>query len=420
MGRPIGSKWVYRLKRNACGEIVKYKSRLVAKGFSEILGQSFMADEVYAPVVSYDTLRAMLSIANQKGWDLHQADISNAYLQSVLPRSQYMVQPKGFEVKGENGEELVCKLQRGLYGTKSGGFHWNKTFTDFMKSIGFEQLTGDTCFKLNPGLAADLATDHVPPPEGEIWVAAYADDLSIASSNKDIYQWFIKLLGNRFPINASESGELDWILSMKVQRDREKGTLKLTQAAAIEKLYMGMGLDGPNARARVVTPMSTERLTKVSEPEFAKEDFDYLSILGSVLHINMLTRPEISFAVNSLTRHASCPGLAHAKALRRLVKYLYDTRHLGVTYYRDHQNCHPEVFESGMHLLTTPNNHMELFADSDYAQDYTRRSTSGMVVMLNGGRSRGRPSSRRAAPNPLPRQTLSRQPRLSRRPCTSS
>ena len=283
MGRPIGSKWVYRLKRNACGEIVKYKSRLVAKGFSEILGQSFMADEVYAPVVSYDTLRAMLSIANQKGWDLHQADISNAYLQSVLPRPQYMVQPKGFEVKGENGEELVCKLQRGLYGTKSGGFHWNKTFTDFMKSIGFEQLTGDTCFhKLNPGLAADLATDHAPPPEGEIWVAAYVDDLSIASSNKDIYQWFIKLLGNRFPINASESGELDWILSMKVQRDREKGTLKLTQAAAIEKLYMGMGLDGPNARARVVTPMSTERLTKVSEPEFAKEDFDYLSILGSV------------------------------------------------------------------------------------------------------------------------------------------
>ena len=255
-----------------------------------------------------------------------------------------------------------------------------------MKSIGFEQLTGDTCFhKLNPGLAADLATDHAPPPEGEIWVAAYVDDLSIASSNKDIYQWFIKLLGNRFPINASESGELDWILSMKVQRDREKGTLKLTQAAAIEKLYMGMGLDGPNARARVVTPMSTERLTKVSEPEFAKEDFDYLSILGSVLHINMLTRPDISFAVNSLTRHASCPGLAHAKALQRLVKYLYDTRHLGVTYYRDGQNCHPEVFESGMHPLTTPNNHMELFADSDYAQDYTRRSTSGMVVMLNGG-----------------------------------
>ena len=96
-GRPIGSKWVYRIKRDKDGAIAKFKSRLVAKGFSEILGQSYMSDEVYAPVVSYDSLRTMLSIANQRGWDLHQSDVSNAYLQSYLPRPQYMTQPKGFE-----------------------------------------------------------------------------------------------------------------------------------------------------------------------------------------------------------------------------------------------------------------------------------------------------------------------------------
>ena len=114
----------------------------MAKGFSEILGQSYMSDEVYAPVVSYDSLRTMLSIANQRGWDLHQSDVSNAYLQSYRPRPQYMTQPKGFERTGPKGEPLVCKLQRGLYGTKSGGYHWNRTLTEFMRSIGFSQLTG--------------------------------------------------------------------------------------------------------------------------------------------------------------------------------------------------------------------------------------------------------------------------------------
>merc|ERR1712185_106449 len=146
-----------------------------------------------------------------------------------------------------------------------------------------------------------------------------------------------------------------------------------------------MGLDDGRPRARVTTPMTAQRLTKCSKPEFSKEDFDYLSIIGSLLHINMLTRPDISFAVNALTRHASCPSMEHAKALRRLVMYCYDTKHLGVTYHRDgHTSC-PEVYEGGMHPLTTPHNHIQVFADSDYAQDYTRRSTSGMVVMMNGG-----------------------------------
>ena len=74
----IGCKWVYRIKTDQHGRIAKYKARLVAKGYSEVLGDSYQADEVYAPVCSYDTLRTMLSVANQRGWHLHQADISNA------------------------------------------------------------------------------------------------------------------------------------------------------------------------------------------------------------------------------------------------------------------------------------------------------------------------------------------------------
>ena len=88
----------------------------------------------------------MLSLANQKDWSLYQIDISNAYLHSVLPRPQFMEQPPGFEQRDEHGEKLICRLQRGLYGTKSGGYHWYRTLNSFLKGLSFEQLTGDACF----------------------------------------------------------------------------------------------------------------------------------------------------------------------------------------------------------------------------------------------------------------------------------
>jgi hypothetical protein len=374
--KAIGCKWVYRLKTNKDGLVYKWKSRLVAKGFSEVLGQSYLADEVYAPVCDYSSLRTMLSIANQRGWGLYQVDISNAYLHSTLPRPQYMVQPPGFERSDDDGKPYVCKLLRGLYGTKSGGYHWHRTFDEFIKSLGFSQLSGDACFY------------KAVTEQGEIWLCLYVDDVTVAASSEEVYRWFIGELGARFPINPTESGDLDWILSMAIIRDKERGTLKLNQERAIIKLYQSLGLDEIDAakpRGPVVTPMAAERLPKVEQPEFSKDEFDYLSVLGSVLHINMLTRPDISFAVNNLSRHASCPGKRHRDTLVRVVRYLFDTRELGVTYYRDGHKSVPDFFVGGVHPCTTSSNHLVTFADSDYAMDYTRRSTSGYTIMLNGG-----------------------------------
>ena len=375
--RPIGCKWVYRIKLNSDGTIAKFKSRIVAKGFSEVLGQHYQADEVYSPVCSYDTLRVMLSVATQRAWRLYQADIVGAYLQSVLPTPTWMRQPEGFEVLDEQGRPFVCKLRKGLYGTKSGGYHWHRTFDEYVRSIGFVQATGDVCLY--------LLADHSfgAPDNAEIMLCVYVDDLSIATSTTDAYNWFISTLSRRFPINSDETGALDWMLSMSVKYDIDAGTIKLTQTVAIERLYMVLGMTD-EIRPPVLVPM-VDRLVRVPQREVEKSEFDFLSILGSVLHINCLTRPDISFAVSNLTRHASCPGHAHVRALKHLVRYLYDTRHIGVTYSRGQGGCEPGLFQGGVHPNTTPDNHMVAFADSDYAMDVTRRSTSGLVIMLNNG-----------------------------------
>lgn len=211
----------------------------------------------------------------------------------------------------------------------------------------------------------------------------YVDDISVAASTSSAYDWFITTLGNRFPINSDETGNLEWLLSMGIKYDYVAGTLQLTQTLAIERLYAVLGLER-EIRATVTTPM-LDRLPRVTTREVSKDEFDYLSVLGSVLHINMLTRPDISFAVSNLTRHSSCPGRVHVRALKHLVRYLFETRKIGITYRREHDNNNPEIFEAGVHPNTTATNHFKVFCDADYAMDHTRRSTSGMVITLNGG-----------------------------------
>ena len=117
-----------------------------------------------------------------------------------------------------------------------------------------------------------------------------------------------------------------------------------------------------------------------------------MSVVGSLLHISNCLRPDISYAVGVLARHAAAPGPSHVKACKRVVAYLYNTRCLGIVFKRDIQGEEanvPKLFEKGRHPLTNesdPMNNFRVFADSDFAGDLeTRRSTSGVVILLNGG-----------------------------------
>ena len=74
--RTVGCKWVFKIKRNADGEIVKYKARLFAKGYSQVPGVDF--EETYAPVGRMKSLRILLAIGNLEDWAIVQADVETA------------------------------------------------------------------------------------------------------------------------------------------------------------------------------------------------------------------------------------------------------------------------------------------------------------------------------------------------------
>jgi hypothetical protein len=137
--KPIGLKWVYKVKRNEQGVIVKYKARLVAKGYVQRPGIDF--DEVYAPVARLESVRLLLAVAAQEGWEVHHMDMKSAFLNGDLAEEVYVAQPAGFVVKG--AEHKVLKLKKALYGLQQAPRAWNAKLDGSLLSLGFQKSTAE-------------------------------------------------------------------------------------------------------------------------------------------------------------------------------------------------------------------------------------------------------------------------------------
>ena len=110
--KPVGSKWVFKVKTNADGSIGRCKARLVAQVYSQKEGLDY--DETFSPVVRSESVRSVIALASKNGLKLHQMDITTAFLNgdleeevySDLEEEVYMKQPEGFLADGQ--EHLVC------------------------------------------------------------------------------------------------------------------------------------------------------------------------------------------------------------------------------------------------------------------------------------------------------------------------
>ncbi|GJW60593.1 putative ribonuclease H-like domain-containing protein [Tanacetum coccineum] len=110
--RAIGTKWVYRNKKDERGIMIKNKARLVAQGYTQEEGIDY--DEVFAPVARIEAIRLFLAYASFKDFVVYQMDVKSAFLYGKIEEEVYVCQPPGFE--DPDFPDRVYKVEKALYG----------------------------------------------------------------------------------------------------------------------------------------------------------------------------------------------------------------------------------------------------------------------------------------------------------------
>lgn len=342
--KPVGCRWVYKRKRNAAGEIVKHKARLVAQGYCQKYGEDY--DEVFAPVTKQTTLRALLAVASKRNLVLKHFDVKTAYLYGKLEEELYMKQPAGFEKTG--AEKLVCRLRRSIYGLKQSARCWNHRLHAVLIGMEFKQSGADPCL-YTKDIGGDLT-----------YILVYVDDILVGSTTDANIQEIYNCLKKEFEM--TDLGDLNYFLGLEVHR--EDGKYSVSLEGYIERVADRFGLRDAKAAK---TPMDEVFVKVETESVALQESTTYRSLVGALLYIAVCARPDIAVSASLLGRRVASPTEADWTAAKRVVRYLKGTKNWRLHY------------GDGKAGLVA-------YSDADWAGDLkTRKSTSGMVFLLAGG-----------------------------------
>jgi hypothetical protein len=136
----ITYKWVYKTKEDSEGWTTRRKTRLVARGFTQVEGIDY--EETFTPTVKFVTIRLIVALATSLHWPLEQANVDTAFLWADIKEDIYMHQPKGHV--DQQYHDYVCKLLNSLYGLKQAAHLWNQLLNNTLKTFSFRQLMTDT------------------------------------------------------------------------------------------------------------------------------------------------------------------------------------------------------------------------------------------------------------------------------------
>jgi hypothetical protein len=337
---PIGSKWVYKIKRHADGTIERFKARLVAQGYSQTEGLDYF--ETFSPVAKLSTVRVLLALASIHGWYLHQLNVNNAFLHGDLHEAVYMKVPQGV-TPPKAGQ--VCRLLKSLYGLKQASRQWFEKLTHFLYAQGFTQATADhTLF------TKITATSYTV-------ILVYVDDIILAGTCLKEFDSLKHALNTAFRIK--NLGELKFFLGLEVARS-SKG-ISLCQRKYCLELLEDARLTGCKP---VSTPLDPSIRLSQDGGSLYTDVSGYRRLVGQLLYLTT-TRPDIAFAAQQLSQFMASPTDLHHKAALRVLRYLKRSPGRGLFF----------PHSSDLQLLG--------FSDADWGGCVdTRRSISGYCFFI--------------------------------------
>ncbi|KAJ2932049.1 hypothetical protein H1R20_g5052, partial [Candolleomyces eurysporus] len=303
------------------------------------------------------------------GSAIEQADAKNTYLNRVLPPNEiiYMhLPPILYEIHLElrqqltraksNSKTLVLQLWRPLYSTKQGGNKW------------YEEL----CLTLSKLGLTKSNTNHalfyrVTSPTSYCLLGVATDDFTFVANSKGTVKSLKGGIGEFMEL--VDMGELTWILGVDVQRDLEARTISLSQTAYINHILDLFGMMDCKTASKPLQPgvdLTPGSLHISPTLLSANKKSKYHELIGLLMYLNVMTRPDIAEAISVLARYLESPHTTHMESALHVIQYLKSTKDFHLTL-------------GGKDFILTG------YSDANWGTEPHRHSISGYTFLTGAG-----------------------------------
>jgi hypothetical protein len=345
---PVPMKWVYTYKTDSDGFVLRCRSRVVVRGD---LQDEHTIESTYAATLAARSFRVAMAIAAFFDLEVKVFDVINAFINALRQDTTEPVVcalPDGFKRAGK-----AVVVDRALYGMRDSPALWYQDFSKTLKRLGLHASKEEPCLYITP--------------DKSLYVVFFVDDVQVLYHKRNQFRGekFINELKKAYELR--DMGDIEWFLGVRVLRDRKEKRISLVHDTYIEKIARKFNLDDWKTPATPLPQIEFVKNTLQARPGEIKL---YQEKVGSVLYTAIMIRPDIAYAVALLSQFLTNPSLEHMNAVDWIIRYLFGTRFLAVTY------C----------WTSTKIQHLVIASDASFANDpETRRSSFGYIILLFGG-----------------------------------
>jgi hypothetical protein len=347
-------QWLYKAKSDEAGFLSRIKARLVADGSRE--KGVLPAGDIYTPVMVMSTVRIMLVVGLQnpdvRFWQL---DVVSAYSTALCTRVIHVHYPPGRLCP--SGPGYCMRTIKALYGVVDSGRLFYDEWIQYHLDLGFQPIHSDKCYLM-----------FYRGPNEFIRICFHVDDNIISQTGDELWTWYQDSLKLKYELVLHP---LHYCMGIEFAIDYEKGIIKMTQNAQIEKMLRDLDMVNCRPARSPVTTSAQPSLDEIeAHPSEQTRKFPMMSFLGHLNCLQQGTRPDITRALKIASKFGTKFGAVHVEWVKRIVRYLAGNKSIGIVYKR---------------VPASLTNHMQIFTDATHASDPdTRRSISGVSIKLAG------------------------------------
>ena len=313
--------WAFKRKRYPDGRINKWKARLCAHGGMQTYGQNYW--ETYAPTVNWISIRFLLIIAQILDLNTQAIDFVLAFPQADLDVPVYMELPAGMDLegKGENSSGYVLRLNKSLYGLKQGSYNWHNKLKKGLLDRGFVESISDPCVFISKDMI----------------ILVYVDDCILLSKEELPMKTFVQSLKDGDEnFDFTEEGTLENYLGVNIAKLPGGEGFEMSQPFLIDRIIKAINFDSTTTKsARDNVPAVYPLLNKDVDGPARKAHWKYRGLIGMLGYLQGTSRPDIAMATHQCARFNNDPKLSHDRAVKKIVRYLLDTRDKGIIFKPD-------------------------------------------------------------------------------------